>query len=818
MAKVAGAYESILGGVSRQPPERRRESQAWEMTNMVADPREGLTRRNGLEWADAIGSQMPANPALEGWRSQDLTVAGTEYSLTYVEAYNGVATSGDLVCTNKSTGAMLPVVADLTGYSTIPPLGPATALGRFSVFAPAQDALALAARVAETDDWATEANQKRHLIWIRGGAYSRKFRFALIRGNQKFWVEYTTLQASYPLTLDTTDIPSNDPDYTKKVNDRTNAYNSAVNDWIGKALADVQPANIANQLAATLLSSGFLGPDGVVEVVGTNICITDPTIEEVEGDDSGDATLLRAVGNTVGSPALLTTYGYPGKIVRVRPNENSEGNVFYLVAQAKDQSTGKFTQVTWEETAGTSTSIDPKLVLWFATVHDGVCYLVDTPAKVRALLGTEFPDWSEREAGDTTSSPVPEFLSEQITCLFTFQDRLGIVAGANIALSRPGDYLNFWRESVLTVPADDPVEFIIIGGEDDTIRRSISYDRNRVLFGDKKQYILNGREQMSPQNATGIIMAEFRNAAEVQPVLIGNLMFYATTGGDGVAPGIHQFQPGPITESPESNEVTQAVRPYLGGEVLELIADTQNKMLFARVSGAPQSLFVYQYQDNPAGTERLSDAWHRWDFEPAETLGSILSVATTGKGLLVTCGKALTAQVSGGTSAVTGYRACRVKLNEWTGPYLDMWRNQGQTFNLARSHTVDPGKIGGAGYLFRVSRDTSVLWGNFGSDATPHPLQVAAVSKTTLAGTVVEPPVPLAVDSGNWVGHVFESCWTPTSPWIKSREGQPVLDGRLTVVTVRPTFKNTGGVKIAVHEKDQLCWDRELFVNGTPEA
>lgn len=809
MAKVASAYDSVLGGVSRQPPERRRESQAWEMTNMVADPREGLTRRNGAEWLSAIMSQPVAGTEgvdQPGWRSTDMTVAGTEYSLTYVEQYpGGSADDGDLICVNKSSGVALPVVADLDDFTYIPPLGPATGLGRFAVFAPDLST----SRLSETNDWATEDNQKRHLIWIRGGAYSRTFRFALIRGNEKFWIEYTTLQASYPFTLDTTDIPSNDPDYTRKVNDRTNAYNSAVNDWIGKALADVQPANIAGRLKDELILSGFLGPSGSVEVIGTNICITDPSVEDVEGDDSGDSTLLRAVGNTVGAAPLLTTYGFPGKIVRIRPNENSEGNVFYLRAVAKDNSTGKFTQVTWEETAGTSTTTTAKLVLWFATVHDGVCYLVDTPAKVRALLGTEFPDWTEREAGDTLSSPIPQFFSNEITCLFMFQDRLGIVAGANISLSKPGDYLNFWRGSVLTIANNDPVEFIIIGGEDDTIRRSITYDRNRVLFGDKKQYILNGREQMSPLTATGIVMAEFRNAAAVPPVLIGNLMFYATTGGDGVAPGIHQFQPGPITESPESNEVTQAVRPYLEGEVVELIADTQNKILFVRTADAPLSLFVYQYQDNPAGTERLSDAWHRWDF-PASA-GSILGVATSGKGLLITFGQTLT------TPVARGFIIARVKLNEWTGPYLDLYRDQGETFNGARDFDVDPGLIGGAGYLLNPGRDILVQWGNFGLDVAPVSADIAVVTKTTLAGTVVTPPVAQSISALAWAGEVFDSCWTPSSPFMRSREGQPILDGRLTIMSVRPILKNTGGIRLMVHEKDQLCWDRELFVNGSPE-
>jgi hypothetical protein len=186
-------------------------------------------------------------------------------------------------------------------------------------------------------------------------------------------------------------------------------------------------------------------------------------------------------------------------------------------------------------------------------------------------------------------------------------------------------------------------------------------------------------------------------------------------------------------------------------------------------------------------------------------------VATSGKGLLITFGQTLT------TPVARGFIIARVKLNEWTGPYLDLYRDQGETFNGARDFDVDPGLIGGAGYLLNPGRDILVQWGNFGLDVAPVSADIAVVTKTTLAGTVVTPPVAQSISALAWAGEVFDSCWTPSSPFMRSREGQPILDGRLTIMSVRPILKNTGGIRLMVHEKDQLCWDRELFVNGSPE-
>lgn len=751
MGKINKAYPNLLGGVSQQVPEQRRPGQHWAQTNMVADPVLGLVRRPGSLYLGQVAATLDADDA-PNYRAVDFRVGSKDYSLFLPFAAQTSGTAQNAYCVNKTDNVVVPVAAPNGTVQAMlnAGLSAATAVGRFILMAgPGLDTT-----YTTVEQWDNESNQSRHIVWIRGGGYSRKFRFAIIRGNQKFWTEYTTLEASYPYSLDTTDLVTTDPDYVKKLNDRTNDFNTKVTQWIGLALEDALPTNIAAKLAAELQVSGFLGTGATVEVKGSTICITDTTIEEIEVDDGGDNTLIRGVGNAVGAPELLSTNGYPGKVVQVRPNANTEGDVFYLRARAKDGSTGAFTAVTWEETAGTLYT--PTQALAFATVEGGICYIGNTPANIASLSGVAFQDYIPSEAGDSTSSAPPAFLDNGITALGLFQDRLIVGSGATFFASRPGDYLNWFRASILSVQASDPVSFVAIGGEDDTLRHTVIYDRNLVLFGDKQQYLIDGRKALEPRTASATVMAAYPNAAVAEPIIVGNFLFYGKSSDDIAT--VHQLRPGAIAESPENYELSIPLEDYLPGVPWELQAGTSPSAIYIRTTGDSNSVYIYGYLDSQ-GNERQFEAWYKWEFDAA--LGNIA-------GISLGDGYVYVGFFRGATFTVD-----RVPLNVKTDmPYLD-------------SMLTYVGPSRGAGYVRANGRA-----GNYDGGTT-----------------------------GTYEGYPMSGHVTLSSPYMVDRQDNVVSTGRLTVNTVTVQMKDVGGVSFKVESSSTPCWGAALHGQlSTPAA
>lgn len=607
MSKITQPYPPLSGGVSQATERKLGMHQLRAQLNMIYDPVMGLTRREGTALLDSATSAFQASTHAK-YRTLSYEDGATDVSVHYPAEAVAPGASPGLAVVNHTAGQLVPV--DISAGAKTALIGgitAATAVGDLVVMAP----LNVSPTYTVEYPWAEPANQRHHLLWVRGGAYSRTFRLGLVRGNQKLWVEYTTLEAAYPKVLDTSDLLPTDPDYLKKVNDRTNAYNSEATAWIAQALADITPENIALQLATLTRACGFLDAAATVTVVGTNVVISDPTIEEIEADDGGDGNLLRAVGNTVGAPELLSTVGLPGKVVRVRPGNSERGEVFYLKARAKDGSTGNYTPVTWEEDAGER--ILPDLGFLYGTLEAGTFYMRDSIAELNTAAGREYPDVKPNVAGDLVSNPPPEFFTSPVSALGTFQDRLVLCCpGGYVATSQPGDYLNFFRASAVLVLPTDPVTFFIIGAEGDTVRHFVSYDRNLILVGEKRQYAMNGRAALVPGAAAAPQFSSSAGMHTVRPAVVGDSLFFARN--DSGFGSLHTLRPGRIAESPREVEISTEVNTFIDTPV-EIAAMQVPSIAFLRTAGTQLVVADWAHGD---GSEEY--AIHEWDFPGAGDL------------------------------------------------------------------------------------------------------------------------------------------------------------------------------------------------------
>lgn len=839
--KVADSYSSLVRGVSQQNPQDRLPGQHTEQVNMMPDPVAGLARRHGSKWLaeKVLGSADTYTQLVtdsNSWRTFTYTDAGNEYALIY---RTKSAVSGPLILAyNLTSGAWLnptiaPADTDVTAriMAGIPAI---TAVGKYALMSSA----AFPVACVSTDLWINVSNRQKAVFWLRGGAYSRKFKVTAKRNSTGALVnfEYTTPVSAYQGILDTSNIPLyaldsaggtqtdhealwikedgtavltwgtwsptglvikadtatmtnsfpaapghgqyswssgetvtfhssavgatnitatythsktlNNPQYSAQVAQATSAYNSAVTAWIGTAATAIQPASIAESLRLAAVSAGLTATR-----VDSAVVLDD--VSDITVTDSGDNSIIKGTGVTVATVADLTAYHIPGKIVKVQAR--STDDAVYYKAVAKETSASGLSEVIWEETAGTEHNLNLGLILGRA--EGSSFFLASSATHMTTLTGdTEAPSYMKNQTGDIDSVPVPSFVGRVITQLAVFQDRLLVGAAGVVRASRIADYFNFFRSSLLSVLADDAFEVSARGREDDELRYPVLYDRDLVIFARDRQYAISGRSPLASTGANLAVISSHKGAAVVPPVAAGAMVFYAKQGD--VAFSVHQLQPGPVAESPESFLVSGQLDSYLAGSVIELTTIAKPAILLARSTARRNSLYVFNYIDSTDG--RKQDAWHRWDY-PA---GVIVGTVDTTAGLVVFSVRAS----EGSVYAVADLQPLTAELSRY--PYLDSWRPWANI--AANTGSIRPATAGSIAVAYNADTQYRFIGDTL---VNADELQAAFPTATGLVG-----------------GYTSDAYVTPTNPFVRDRNDKAITSGQLTITTVTPTIKDSSGL------------------------
>lgn len=572
------------------------------------------------------------------------------------------------------------------------------------------------------------------------------------------WAPAAKVVTFHSSNLDATDLTISytvaktltNPNYANIVTAMTNAYNSAVTKHIGDAAEAVQPQAIAEQLKLAAIAAGLTGAtrqDSTVILEG---------VKQITVQDGGDGSLARGVANEIASADQVCNVHRVGKVVKVRARGSEEA--YYLRAEAKDSTvTSGYTEVTWVEGAGVQYQITSALI--FGTASGGSFYIASTAALLTSILAGSHPTYNASSVGDASTSPLPYFIGRKISYLGVFQDRLIVGSGGVLRASRIGDYLNFFRTSVLTAPANDALETLSQGSEDDELRHSVLYDRDLVVFGAKRQYALSGRSALGPANANMPVMSSHEGAGDTPPVAAGNVIFYSKQGT--LAPSAHEIRPGQVAESPEAYSISSQLVTYFSGTAIEMATIAKPSMLFLRTTENRNSIYSFTYLDTEQG--RRQDAWSRWEF--SDELGYIIGMTGTPDGLLV-----FSLRVAHGSIWVVA-DVCPVASGLATYPYLDSIRPWAtvatNTGSLRPSTTGD----------WAVAFDTSSEYQFLGATLAEQP------------GLATEFPAA----TGMWAGALQDSLFIPTNPYTRDRNGKAVLTGRLTVTKLVVAFNKSAG-------------------------
>ena len=849
MSKVSGAYPSLSRGVNQQPFEARLDGQHAEQVNMWSDPVHGLSRRRGttLQYCDTDNVFGPSYHQLSDYEKQELrdfyasyrtvpyVTDGLELQVHYPTKPQPVwmqsifvGAQGGIRVTRKVQGAgpLQPGAAveavglgvygeaeyNGTEAAMFKGIAAACQVGRYMLFMPNNTDFTVP---TETDTWASLANGAVALE-VKLGLPNRLYTAqAMVDGVLYTW-SYGTPSSAYNGTLTTSDIPASDPEYQKKVNDRVNAYNSAVTQWITTAAQQTRPMYIASEIAykmgTTLAHIGI-----VVNASAFNgaiiVYVTNGRAVSFSTTDGGDSSNFITTEKTVTALSGLTGSHARGKIVQIKP-ERGTGS-FYV----KAVSAGLGARVRWEECPRTSQTPIQSPMLVMAVKNPGSSGFIRVGIARATTSGLAYlasnkvlndptvlnlPGFNGRQVGDTDSSPAPRFFGKQVSWMGMFQDRLCVAAGNTIDMSEVGNYFNFFRTQTLTVPDTDPVSIFALGSETDTIRHSVIFDRSLLLFGDNQQYSIDGRNPVTPSTSTIIQSSAIEDATDCPPVVGGSLVFFGKRR-EGSAE-IFQMEVGDVADTSNFNGLGMQLSDYLPGRPAQLLYVASPSTLFVRVSEAPHSIFVFRFIDQ--NRQRVLDSWSRFDYHPA--FGLICGMFYHDDALYF-----------------------RVAREAWKDENGTVWRGgRGDFgFDVLERQSLLP-QVPGLPYLDSMRKADSVYAGvAYGSDwwETTYPFLATVFTRDKIANYSPTDPAPpkfqywlhgvqpnikslaewdaafadIPTRDMNYcvVGLPFDSYVELTSPVRRDPNGQPIMQGRLTVNKLDVHYKDAGGFEATVSSR-----------------
>ena len=208
---------------------------------------------------------------------------------------------------------------------------------------------------------------------------------------------------------------------------------------------DADTAVSADQVLGGIISEL---PGGITgSIIGNGIYLSSSNsfnCEIVEDD------LMRSMGTSVNDVTLLPKQCKHGYIVKIANARISEEDDYYLRFEGlNDQDgTGSWTECAKPGIAKSLTNMP--LVIQRTSLANG-----GTSSEIATFTIKQFT-YADREVGDDNSNPFPTFKDKRINKVLFFRNRLAVLAGENVILSRPGTLgtPDFFAETALTVSAN----------------------------------------------------------------------------------------------------------------------------------------------------------------------------------------------------------------------------------------------------------------------------------------------------------------------------------------------------------------------------
>lgn len=321
----------------------------------------------------------------------------------------------------------------------------------------------------------------------------------------------------------------------------------------------------------------------------------------VRGGVAGDS--LYGFTEAVQNVSRLPAYCKHGYIVKVSNTENAGEDDYYVkfVADNGDIGSG-----IWDET------VKPGITAGFSyvTMPHALVNNLDGTFTFTTLDPTNEPDnyWKDREAGDEETNPMPTFVGKNISQLFFYRNRLGLVADEQVVLSQPADYFNFFIKSAITVSDSDPIDLATSDTKPAIINHALPLQKGVLFFSENAQFLLfTDSEQFGPKTAQLKKVSAYECSKDIPPVDMGTSVMFVTNSSSFAK--AFEIVIGSENDPPRVIEQTRVIPEFIPKDINDVSISTQAGIVTYAKSGTSN---LYHYKYFSSGDRREQSSWYTW--------------------------------------------------------------------------------------------------------------------------------------------------------------------------------------------------------------
>lgn len=227
--------------------------------------------------------------------------------------------------------------------------------------------------------------------------------------------------------------------------------------------------------------------------------------------------------------------------------------------------------------------------------------------------------WHDRVCGDEETVSDPSFVGHPIRDVFFHKNRLGFLTQENIVLSEAGVFYNFFRKTLTALLDTDPIDVAASHMKVSLLKHVVPYQRELLVFSDETQFVLTGKELLTPKTVSADPITELRVHPDIRPVVAGSNVYFISEKDEWAT--VTEYYLDKALETADYDTVSSHIPAYIPSGVRNLIASTDLDLIVACSTGDPNALYCYSYYWN--GQEKLQSSWCRWVIPDASEIENI---------------------------------------------------------------------------------------------------------------------------------------------------------------------------------------------------
>ena len=347
-------------------------------------------------------------------------------------------------------------------------------------------------------------------------------------------------------------------------------------------------------------NSGLAGQGIDAKVIGTTIYLSSSTIFNVEVSEED---LMRVMQDSTNDVTNLPNQCKHGYIVQVKNARMADEDDYYLRFDGQNAKDGSGA---WSECA-----------------KPGIAKrLFNLPVVIQRTATTTFTvkqfDYHDRRVGDPGTNPLPSFISTdangdfdgRINKVLFFRNRLAVLSGENVILSRPGTLgkPDFFAESALTTAASDPIDISAASMFPSELFDGIEINTGLIVFSSNQQFLLTSDDTvLNPDTAKLKSIATFNYNIDIPPISLGTTVAYIDNSGRFSR--LNEMANIAREGEPNIVEVSKVVPSLLPNDIDLLTNSRENAIILLGKTGT-DTVFGYKYLN--VGDKRQQAAWFKW--------------------------------------------------------------------------------------------------------------------------------------------------------------------------------------------------------------